>query len=115
MSRESQQHNKENVTMQRRHFVQLMTLAGVGSLTALEAKHAGETKSVTWQVKGFTCITCAVGLETMLRQQKGVHSASATYPESKVAIEYYPASVSEDALKAFISSLGFTAEPASRS
>jgi copper chaperone CopZ len=100
--------------MQRRQFVQWMTLAGVGSLAAMEVKHGGDSKSVTWHVKGFTCVTCAVGLETMLRQQKGVHSVKATYPEGKVVIQYNPASVSEAVLKAFISDLGFTAEPANQ-
>jgi copper chaperone CopZ len=98
--------------MQRRHFVQLMTLAGAGSLAAMEVKHAGDTKTVTWHVKGFTCVTCAVGLETMLRQEKGVRWVKATYPDGKVVIQYDPASVTEAALKGFISDLGFTAEPA---
>lgn len=98
--------------MQRRRFVQMMTLAGAGGLAAMELKHAGETKSVTWHVKGFTCVTCAVGLETMLRQQKGVRWVKATYPEGEVVIRYDPASVTEAALKGFISDLGFTAEAA---
>ena len=98
--------------MQRRRFVQMMTLAGAGGLATMELKHAGETKSVTWNVKGFTCVTCAVGLETMLRQQKGVRWAKATYPEGKVVIRYDPGAVTEAALKGFISDLGFTAEAA---
>lgn len=98
--------------MQRRRFVQMMTLAGAGSLVAVEATHAGTTKSVSWRVKGFTCVTCAVGLETMLRQQKGVKWAKATYPEALVVIKYDPSSVTEAALRQFISELGFTAEPA---
>lgn len=99
--------------MQRRRFVQMMTFAGVGGLAAAEAvKHAvGETKTVTYRVKGFTCITCAVGLETMLRQEKGVQWVKATYPEAQVVIRYDPSSVDEPALRGFISELGFTAEP----
>jgi copper chaperone CopZ len=53
-----------------------------------------------------------VGLETMLRQQKGVKWAKATYPEALVVIQYDPSSVTEAALRQFISELGFTAEPA---
>lgn len=98
--------------MQRRRFVQMMTLAGAGGLAAMELKHTGETKSVTWKVQGFTCVTCAVGLETMLRQQKGVRWVKATYPEGEVVIRYDPASVSEAALQGFVSDLGFTAETA---
>jgi hypothetical protein len=39
-------------------------------------------------VKGFTCVTCAVGLEVMLRQQKGVTRANASYRENKVVIGF---------------------------
>jgi copper chaperone CopZ len=98
--------------MQRRRFVQLMTLAGAGRLVAVEAAQVGTTKSVSWQVKGFTCVTCAVGLETMLRKQKGVKWAKVTYPDALVVIQYDPSSVTETALRDFISELGFTAEPA---
>ncbi len=97
--------------MQRRRFVQMMTLAGAGSLVAVEAVNAGTTKSVSWRVKGFTCVTCAVGLETMLRQQKGVKWVKATYPEAQVVIQYDPSSVTEATLKEFISELGFSVEP----
>jgi copper chaperone len=97
--------------MQRRHFVQMMTLAGVGTVAAAELAHAGETKTVVYHVKGFTCVTCAVGLETMLREQKGVKWVKATYPEAQVTIRYDPAAVKEPALRGFISDLGFTAEP----
>lgn len=102
--------------MQRRRFVQMMTLAGAGSLAAVEAAvHEGETSTVSWHVKGFTCVTCAVGLETMLRQQKGVHWVKATYPEALVVIRYDPAKVTEAGLRSFIGELGFSAEPTQRS
>lgn len=99
--------------MQRRRFVQMMTFAGVGGLAVVEAaKHTvGETKTVSYRVKGFTCVTCAVGLETMLRRQKGVQWVKATYPEALVVIRYSPSSLDEQALRGFISELGFTAEP----
>lgn len=101
--------------MQRRRFVQMMTLASAGTLAAIEAAHAthhsGETTTVSYRVRGFTCVTCAVGLETMLRQQKGVKWVKATYPDALVVIQYDPASVTEPALRGFISELGFTAEP----
>lgn len=98
--------------MQRRRFVQMMTLAGVGTVAAAELAHAGETKTVIWRVKGFTCVTCAVGLETMLREQKGVKRVKATYPDAQVTIQYDPTSVNEDRLREFISELGFTTESA---
>ena len=98
--------------MQRRRFVQMMTLAGVGTVAAAELAHAGETKTVEYHVKGFTCVTCAVGLETMLRSEKGVKRVKATWPGAQVTIQYDPASVKEAQLRQFISELGFTAEPA---
>jgi copper chaperone CopZ len=101
--------------MQRRRFVQMMTLAGVGTVAATELVEAGETRTVVWHVQGFTCITCAVGLETMLREQKGVKWVKATWPEAQVTIRYDPLSVQEAGLRRFISELGFTAESQSHS
>ena len=45
--------------------------AGANLARPAEAK---ENRSVTYRVKGFTCVTCAVGLEVMLRQQKRRHA-----------------------------------------
>ncbi len=96
--------------MLRRRFIQFMTVAGAGSLTALGPLEASDTKTVTYKVKGFTCITCAVGLETLLRQQKGVVWATASYPDAIATIKYQPTTITEDQLKAFIADMGFTAE-----
>lgn len=108
--------------MFRRQFIKLATLTGatgiasLGTLSALEKKETGsaletrETKTVTWRVRGFTCVTCAVGLEAMLRQQKGVASAEASYPGASVTIQYHPETVSEAALRSFIEDIGFTTE-----
>ncbi|HEX4308513.1 MAG TPA: heavy-metal-associated domain-containing protein [Acidobacteriaceae bacterium] len=96
--------------MQRRRFVQMMTLAGAGTIAAMEVAHAVQTTTVSYRVKGFSCPTCAVGLETMLREQKGVKWVKATYPEALVVIRYEASSVSESALRGYISELGFTAE-----
>ncbi len=96
--------------MQRRHFVQMMTLASAGTLAAFEAASNSGAQTVAWHVKGFTCVTCAVGLETMLQQQKGVQWVKATYPEALVTIRYDPRSVTDVELRGFISELGFTTE-----
>ena len=101
--------------MERRRFVQMMTLAGVGTVAAAELAHAGATQIFSCHVKGFSCPTCAVGLETMLREKKGVKWVKATYPEANVTIHYDPSSVSENQLREFISDLGFTAEPVQHS
>lgn len=97
--------------MQRRRFVQMMTLAGAGSLAVIEAARIGDTRTISWHVKGFTCVTCAVGLETMLQQQKGVKWVKATYPEAMVTIRYDPKLVDDAQLGRFIGELGFKAEP----
>ena len=53
--------------MQRRRFIQMATLAGATGLAAVEtAMAAGERTRVTFHVKGFSCPTCAVGLDTLL-------------------------------------------------
>lgn len=98
--------------MLRRRFIQFMTVAGAGGLATLGTLEAGDAKTVTYKIKGFTCITCAVGLETLLRQQKGVVWARASYPDATTTIRYQPATVSEDQIKVYIAEMGFTAERA---
>lgn len=110
--------------MIRRHFLKLATLSGatgLASFGALEALREDPTESsadtkrtrtVRWHVRGFTCVTCAVGLETLLRREPGVVAAEATYPQGMVTIQYRPDLVDEDALRSSIAELGFTAEKA---
>lgn len=97
--------------MIRRRFIELITL-GTGSLAAMAALDASEKQTVTYHVSGYTCITCAVGLETLLKQEKGVSWVKASYPDENVVIKYDPKEVSEDLLKSYIASMGFKAEPA---
>jgi hypothetical protein len=52
--------------MFRRQFVRLIAAVGTGSVAAIAATKAKDGKRVTYVVKGFSCITCAVGLDTML-------------------------------------------------
>lgn len=96
--------------MIRRRFIELITL-GTGSLTAMAALDTSEKQTVTYHVSGYTCITCAVGLETLLKQEKGVSWVKASYPDENVVIKYDPKEVSEDSLKSYIASMGFKAEP----
>jgi anaerobic selenocysteine-containing dehydrogenase len=77
--------------------------AGLGTATT----SAKENCVVTWQVQGFTCITCATGLEVMLLQQKGVVRASASYPEAKVIIGFDDHITSKETLRKFIAGCGF--------
>ena len=96
--------------MIRRRFLQLATMAGAVTTVPLAAVAAGTTRTVAYRVKGFSCITCATGLDTMLGQQKGIASSHSTYPEGKVTVVFDPNRTSEQAIVAFISDLGFTVE-----
>ncbi len=112
--------------MIRRQFLKLATLTGAGSLASAVASDASldaiegkqqpnlfsdkNTNNVTWHVRGFSCVTCAMGLQVMLRQQKGVAFADASYPDGIVTIQFHPDEVDEASLRSFISSIGFTAE-----
>ena len=84
--------------MIRRRFLGLAALAGVGGMVTVEGMDIAEQKTVTFRIAGFTCITCAVGLEVMLRRQKGVKSAQASYPDATVTIQFHPELVSDPRL-----------------
>jgi copper chaperone CopZ len=86
-------------------------MASVGGLAPLEAVSAAPTQTVMYQVKGFTCITCATGLDTLLSQQKGIASSKSTYPEGKVTVTFDPNRITKQAIVAFIADLGFTVQP----
>ena len=94
--------------MFRRRFLQMMTVASVSGLAPLEALSATTGTTVTWFVKGFSCITCATGLDTMLGQQKGILSSKSTYPEGKVTVRFDAGQTTEQAIVTFITDLGFT-------
>jgi len=93
--------------MIRRKFLQLMTLSSAGALVSLEAVAGGAVQTIVLQVKGFTCITCAVGLDTMLERTKGVVSSHSTYPEGKVTVRFNANSDAENAIRAVIADAGF--------
>jgi Cu+-exporting ATPase len=87
-----------------------MTVASVAGLAPLEAMSAGTSKTVIYFVKGFSCVTCATGLDTLLGQQKGIISSKSTYPEGKVTVGFDRHQISEQAIVAFITDLGFTVQ-----
>jgi Cu+-exporting ATPase len=74
--------------MFRRHFMRGIALAGSGGLASIGNTEAGESRTVTYRIEGFSCVTCAVGLETMLRLQRGIVRAKASYPDAKATIEF---------------------------
>jgi copper chaperone CopZ len=94
--------------MFRRKFLQLMTVATAGGLAPLQGMAATGGSVVAYHVRGFSCVTCATGLDTMLGQQKGIQSSKSTYPEGKVIVNFDPDQITEAAITAFITDLGFT-------
>jgi copper chaperone CopZ len=97
--------------MFRRQFVQLMTLVGAAKLATIATAESNEIHTVTYRVKGFSCVTCAVGLDAMLQQQKGVRGSRSTYPDGRVVIKFDPKTVTVASLQAFIAGMGFAVEP----
>lgn len=96
--------------MLRRKFFKVMTIATTGALTPLGAMPAEPKKIVKYRVRGFSCVTCATGLDTMLGKEKGIVSSSSTYPEGIATIGFDPEKITESQIKEFISSLGFSVE-----
>ena len=102
--------------MDRRNFLCKVTASAAGGAVLRQPAKAAskqisghaETQRVKYAVKGFTCITCAVGLEVMLRGLKGVASASASYPENHVVITYDAHVIAEDKIMEFIRVCGFS-------
>jgi Cu+-exporting ATPase len=87
----------------------MMTLAGVGGVVAMEGMDLAEQKTVIFRISGFTCITCAVGLETLLQKERGVIRVTASYSESIATVTYHPKLATERSLVSFIESAGFKA------
>jgi len=93
--------------MIRREFIQGIA-GGLGSAAA--ATSAVKTKTVTYRIEGFTCVTCAVGLDALLKDQKGVVRSKSSYPDRTAVIEYRPDLINEQQIEAFIRELGFSAK-----
>jgi len=93
--------------MVRRKFIQGIA-CGIGAAEA--AMGAAKSKIVTYRIEGFSCITCAVGLDSMLKDQKGIVRSKSSYPERTAVIEYNPDLTNETQIKAYIQELGFTAK-----
>ena len=84
-------------------------MSGAAAVAASDLSAAAkQMRSVNYNVKGFTCITCAVGLEVMLRGLKGVASAKARYPANKLAIKFDEQAIAEEKVRKFIGACGFS-------
>jgi copper chaperone CopZ len=97
--------------MVRRKFIQGIACGlGAGEAAASAIASAAKTKTVKYRIEGFTCITCAVGLDALLKDEKGIVRSKSSYPERTAEIEYNPALVNEERIKSYIQELGFTAK-----
>jgi copper chaperone CopZ len=103
--------------MNRRKFLYRGMTGMAGTATSLTLAKANinsveaapkENRSVTFLVKGFTCLTCATGLEVTLLKQNGVARASASYPEGRVVIGFDENQVEEEALRQIVLGCGFS-------
>lgn len=102
--------------MIRRKFLQLVALSGAGAFAPIGAVAGAapasdasvKGKTAVFQVKGFSCVTCAVGLDTMFTRTHGVLSSHSTYPEGKVTVRFDPGTINEAAVRAVITDAGFT-------
>lgn len=103
--------------MRRRSFIQ--TLAGSGAGVALlklgtPQNKLAENASVAWTVKGFTCVTCAVGLQTILEKHEGIVRVRAEYPSGKVDIGFDSKAIEVGEIKRLIEETGFTVAEVNR-
>lgn len=98
--------------MDRRNFIRNVAVAGAAAGGSAEGATPKQDKAVKYSVEGFTCITCAVGLETLLKGEKGVVRATASYPNKSVEIGFDSHMTNEKALTDFIAVCGFRARPA---
>jgi len=93
--------------MLRRRVLQFLAISGAGAL-AFEAKGTGTARTVIYRVKGFSCTTCAVGLDALLSKQRGVLASKSTYQEGKVTVSFDPEAIEEKSIEGFIAEMGFT-------
>lgn len=86
--------------MFRREFIHR---AAVGGAAGLGTRADGrECSTVTFEVTGFTCVTCAIGLQVVLGEQPGVVRAKADYKGKRVSVDYDSEATSPDRLRDFI-------------
>ncbi len=94
---------KAGTEMMRRKFIQGIT--SIGAVPAL----AANTKTVIWHIDGFSCVTCAVGLDTLLNQQKGIVRSTSSYERRTATIDFHPELITEKQIRGFVEELGFKA------
>ncbi len=67
----------------------------------------GTTVKNNFPVSGMSCASCAVSVESMLKSQQGVISASVNFAASSVWVEYNPDITNPKTFRAVIQSIGY--------
>lgn len=98
--------------MDRRNFIRNVAATVPAAGLTMEGAAPKETASAKFSVEGYTCITCAVGLETLLKMEKGVVRAQASYPGKSAEVGYDSRLTNEKVLVDFIAQCGFKARKA---
>jgi Cu+-exporting ATPase len=84
-------------------------LEGIACSLGAARAASSPTKTVHYRIDGFTCVTCAVGLDTMLLDLRGIVKSKSSYADRTSVIDYRSDVVNEGAIKLFIRELGFKA------
>ena len=66
-------------------------------------------KKITLSVNGMHCASCALNIENMLKNQKGVRNAVVNFSAGEASIEYDPKIISIKKFKKIITDLGYEA------
>jgi len=91
---------------------------GMSIFTAVAARlHAASaaasapasTEAITLSVKGMTCFTCELSVQSAVKKLDGVTEAKASGPQGTATIRYDPARVTPQQLVEAIKSTGYTA------
>ena len=61
----------------------------------------------SFPVTGMTCASCANSVESMLKKQEGIISASVNYANNSALVEYDPERITPEVLKESVQSIGY--------
>jgi copper chaperone CopZ len=91
--------------MVRRQFIRGVACGlGVGP-----AAGGSKIRKAAYHIEGFTCITCAVGLDTLLKEEKGIVHSKSSYADRTSIVEYDSDQIREEEIRVRIQEFGFRA------
>ena len=64
-------------------------------------------KKTSLKIKGMHCATCAMNIESALKEAKGISSAQVNFSMEKAAIEYDPKKIKESEIKRIVKETGY--------